>query len=288
MKTEPKEYFFDANNNGYAIVQLNISSADQMKVAFEAAKKLNTPLMLGTSEGEREFLGVNQAVLLAEYYENSIPVILNADHTKSIEKVREAVLAGYNSIHFDGSSLPYEENVRLTKEAVEIAKNHNEKISVEGELGVIGGTGSSKIFDEEIKIDESLFTDPDQAKDFVEKTGVDRLGVAIGNMHGISKKMTPKLNIERLRKIREAVSKDCILVLHGASGIPDKDVKTAIKNGIAKLNVNTELRIAFAEGVKSRLQEGEITPYKFLKEGQERMQRVAEEKILLSMSDNKL
>ena len=280
MNLSTKQHFQKVEHGGYALGQFNVSTADQMKAVMEAGRKFDLPVMIGTSEGEWKFLGARQAVKLCEAYEeDGLRVILNADHTKSLENVKKALEAGYNSIHFDGSELPYEENIALTKQAVEMARTISTDISVEGELGHIGGTGSSKVFTEEVKIDERYLTDPQQALDFVERTSVDRLGVAIGNLHGISLAAQPKLDIERLGAIRKLLSGKCVLVLHGGSGIPDEQIQAAIQNGIRKINVNTELRVAFTGALKTALAGDEITPYKYFAPAIEAMQKVVEEKI---------
>ncbi len=289
MNLNTKAIFKKADEGAYAIPQLNISSADQMRAVVEAAIELKSPIMFGTSEGEAKFLGLKQAVLLSGFYEKElgVDVILNADHTKSLEMVKQYLDAGYNSIHFDGSLLPYEENLKLTKKAVDMAKEISEDISVEGELGQIGGTGSSKVFEGAVEIKEEYLTNPKQALEFVEATGVDRLGVSIGNMHGISKVSVPKLDMERLKELQEILKGKCLLVLHGGSGIPDEDIKKAVELGIRKININTELRVAFSSGIKEKLEEGEITPYKFIAPAQKKMAEVVKEKILLCGSDNK-
>src|SRR3990172_5430548 len=280
MDLNTKQHFQKAEAGGYALGQFNVSTADQMRAVMEAGRKFDLPVMVGTSEGEWKFLGARQAVKLCEAYEeDGLQVILNADHTKSLENVKKALEAGYNSIHFDGSELPYEENIALTKQAVEMARAVSPDISVEGELGHIGGTGSSKVFTEEVKIDERHLTDPQQALDFMERTCVDRLGVAIGNLHGISLAAQPKLDIERLGVIRKILAGKCILVLHGGSGIPDEQIQAAIQNGIRKINVNTELRIAFTGALKTALAGDETTPYKYFAPAIDVMQKVVEQKV---------
>lgn len=285
VNSNTKQHFQKAQAGGYALGQFNVSTADQMKAVMEAGRKFDLlPVMIGTSEGEWKFLGARQAVKLCEAYEEEtgLPIMLNADHTKSLENVKKALEAGYNSIHFDGSELDYEENVALTKQAVEMARAVSPDISVEGELGHIGGTGSSKVFTEEVKIDERYLTDPQQALDFVERTGVDRLGVAIGNLHGISLAAQPKLDIERLSAIQKLLAGRCVLVLHGGSGIPDEQIQAAIRNGIRKININTELRLAFTEALKKTLNESdETTPYKYFAPAIDAMQKVVEEKVHL-------
>jgi len=230
MELNTKQYFKKAAEGKYAIAQLNVSSADQMKVVARVASELKAPFIFGTSEGESGFLGMKQAVVLAELYakETGVPVILNADHTKSLDKVKEYLDAGYNSIHIDGSLLPYEENLEITKKTVEMCKEVSEDISVEGELGRIGGTGSSKVFTEAVEIKKEFMTDPKQALEFAEATGIDRLGVSIGNLHGISTVGEPKLDFERLQELNNILEDKCVLVLHGGSGIPEADIKKAV------------------------------------------------------------
>lgn len=287
-----KDIFKKASEGGYAIVQFNISSADQMKAVAEASKKMNSPILFGTSDGERKFFGARQAVEMAKIYgeQTGLPVILNADHAKTLEKIKDAVEAGYNSIHFDGSELEYEENIRQTKEAVEYVKGVNPDISIEGELGRIGGTGASKVFTEKVVVDESMFTDSDQALDFVERTGVDRLGISVGTIHGISTAVggEENLNMERISRIQEKLKGKCVLVLHGGSGVPADQIKDGVKRGIVKINVNTELRVAFSGAIKKSLDAGETTPYKFLGAGIEMMEKVVEEKIMLCDSGGKI
>lgn len=279
MNLSTKQHFQKAEAGEYAIGQFNVSTADQVKAIIQMAVKMQAPVILGASEGEREFLGLRQAVKLCEAYEEEtgLPIILNADHTKSVEKIEQALKAGYNSIHFDGSELDYDENVRQTKEVVEMARRFNENISVEGELGYIAG--ASKLIKEKVEIKPEYYTDPEQTRDFVEKTGIDRLAVVIGNSHGISLD-EPALDIERLRKIYDLVKGKAVLVLHGGSGIPDSQIQAAIANGIRKVNINTELRLAFAAALRKTLSESdETTPYKFLPPAMAAMGEVVESKI---------
>ncbi len=290
MNLNTKQFFKKAEDGGYAIPQLNVSSADQMKAVAKVALELKSPFIFGTSEGEGKFLGLRQAVALAEVYEKEtgIASILNADHTKSLEKIKEYLDAGYNSIHIDGSLLPYEENLEITKKAVDMARKVNENISVEGELGQIGGPGSSKILTEAVEIKEENLTSPKQALEFVEATGIDRLGVSIGNMHGISNITKPKLDFERLSELHEILKEKCVLVLHGGSGIPDDDIKKAVELGIRKININTELRLAFAGALKKALEAGETTPYKFIAPAQDATQKITQEKIEICGSKNRV
>lgn len=295
MQFNTKQYFKKAQEGKYAIGQLNCSTADQVRAVIIAAKKLNAPVIIGTSEGEAKFMGLRQAAKIIESYqeETGLPIILNADHTykdvkdlTNLNKIKALLDAGYNSIHFDGSVLSYEENVKWTKQVVDMCKAVSPDISVEGELGFL--PGASKLSQEKVEIKEEYLTNPDQALEFVLATGVDRLAVSVGNSHGISAD-EPKLDFERIAKINDKVREHAVLVLHGGSGIPNEDIQKAISLGICKININTELRIAFTDGLKKYFAENpdETTPYKYMQYPIEEMQKVVEEKIVIFGSQNK-
>src|SRR3989338_9196671 len=287
MNLSTKQHFQKAEREGYAIGQFNVSTADQIKAIMKVAVKLKSPVIFGTSEGERDFLGVREAVKLCEAYEEEtgLPIILNADHTKSADKVEEALKAGYNSIHFDGSELDYEENIKQTKYVVQMCARFSPDISVEGELGHLAGV--SKIIKEKVEIKPEYYTDPAQAADFVARTGVDRMAIIIGNSHGISID-EPKLDIERLAQSYTLLKGKAVIVLHGGSGIPDDQIQASIQNGIRKINVNTELRAAFHDTLKKVLDEtDETTPYKYLVSAMDAMGNVVDNKIMLFGRANK-
>lgn len=287
MTLTTKQLFQKAESSGYAIGQFNASTADQIKEIIVVAAKLKSPVIIGTSEGERDFLGQHEAVKLLEAYEDEtgLPIVLNADHTRSVAKVEEALKAGYNSIHFDGSDLPYEEHVRQAKYVVDMCARFGKDISVEGELGHLAGT--SKIIKEKTQIQPDYYTDPKQAADFVARTGVDRMAIIIGNSHGISID-EPELDIARLKKTYDLLKGKAVIVLHGGSGIPDAQIKDAIANGIRKINVNTELRVAFHDALKSTLDTtDETTPYKYFPPAMDAMGKIVENKITLFGSANK-
>ncbi len=287
MNFYTKQHFQKAEADGYAIGQFNVSTADQMKAIMAVAVRLRSPVIIGTSEGERDFLGVREAVKLCEAYEEEtgLPIILNADHTKSTDKVEQALKAGFNSIHFDGSELDYEENVKQTKYVVQMCARFGADISVEGELGFLAG--ASKIIKEKIEIKPEYYTDPEQALDFVSRTGVDRMAIIIGNSHGISID-EPELDIERLKQTYDLIKGKAVIVLHGGSGIPDEQIRDAIANGIRKINVNTELRLAFHDTLKNTLDAtDETTPYKYLAPAMDAMGKVVDNKITLFGSAGK-
>ncbi len=200
--------------------------------------------------------------------------------------------AGYNAIHFDGSALGYEENLRQTKKIVDyirnVEKTFDRSILIEGELGYL--RGSSSLHQEALEIKPEDLTNPEQAKDFVERAGIDSLAIAIGNAHGIFIKSEEKLNFEILNQIKEALGEKVFLVLHGGSGISDENIRKAIEAGIVKININTELRVAYKEALSIELKERpqETTPYKILQPTFEAVRKVVEAKIKLFGSANKI
>jgi len=210
--------------------------------------------------------------------EHDYPIYLNADHTYSFERVKEVVDAGYDSIIFDGTKLTLEENIELAKKSAEYAHNVNPEILIEAELGHIGT--SSKLLDEVpegAQITSENLVKPEDAKDFVDKTGVDLLAPAVGNLHGMLKNAAnPALDIERIGEIRKVAGVP--LVLHGGSGISDEDFQSAIKAGISIVHINTAIRVAYKEGIKEAFEENpdDVAPYRFLKGGVEGMQKVVE------------
>ena len=280
-------YLQKAKDEGYAMGHFNFASAEQLKAIVQAFQKIvqesgksDLALMVGTSEGEAEFLGYDQSVGLVEAWrkQSGLPIFLNADHHKSFESCKKAIDAGYDTILIDASKLPFEENISLTKKVIEYGKNINEGITFEGELGYL--RGSSEV-QEKIEISEKDFTDPDQAADFVGKTKVDRLAVIFGNIHGIVTEQEEKLDVYHFKKIFTAVS-DAYFVLHGASGLKDEDVKEAIKAGIVNVHINTEIRVAFHDALEKFEESPKphtTTPYKIMAPTVEAMQKVVEEKL---------
>ena len=267
----------------------NVSDAVTLRGICETAKELKSPLMIGTSEGERNFIGLRQAVAMARAYheEYNLSIFLNADHHRSVSAAQEAINAGYDSVHIDLSAAQLEENIKSTKEVVEYArqmsnvKGQMSKISVEGEVGYLV-TESSKIYKEVIEIPPESLTRPEEAARFVKETGVNRFAPAVGNLHGISAN-APKLDFERIKAIRKAIGNEVALVLHGGSGIPDDQIREAIKCGINNVHINTELRVAYAEALRKFLAEhpDETTPYKFFASVIEAVRQKTAEKIIL-------
>jgi len=274
-----------AEEKKVAIGHFNISDTEMLKGIFSAAQKLNLPVIIGTSEGERDFIGARQVVALVKSLreEYDYPIFINADHTYSFEKVKEAVDAGYDSVIFDGAKLSLEENLEITKKSVEYAKSVNPDILVEAELGFIGK--SSKLLDEIPKgaeITDEHLTKPEELKNFVKETGVDLIAPAVGNLHGMLKyAQNPAINIKRVKELREAGGVP--MVLHGGSGISDEDFVKAIDAGIASVHISTEIRVAYRDGIKIGLQENpdEIAPYRYMKDAVRHVEKVVEQRLKL-------
>ena len=257
-----------ADAKGVAIGHFNVSDLNTLKAVFESAKEKNLPVVVGVSEGERQFLGVRQIAALIKSLreEYEFPIFLNADHTHSLGKAIEAAKAGFDWIVFDVSTLPLEENIRQTRAAVETLKSIRPEILVEGEIGDIGS--GSEIHDTSPDLRKGLTT-PDQAEQFLKETKIDTLAPAVGNMHGMLKSMVAgdtkkRLDIERIRAIKDKTH--AFMTLHGASGTDDGDMRKAIAAGITVIHINTEVRLAWRNGMNSALsaQPDEIVPYKLL------------------------
>ena len=263
-----REVLQQADTERVAVGHFNVSELTALKAVFEAAQGLSVPVIVGVSEGERKFIGVRQiaAIVKSLRDEYDFPIFLNADHTHSLPGAMEAMRAGFDWIVFDVSTLPFEENVRQTKQAVAALKGVRPEILVEGEIGDIGS--GSEIHDVAPDLKKGLTTAA-QAKQFVEETGVDTLAPAVGNMHGMLKSMVAgqtrkHLDIERIREIKAAAQ--VFMTLHGASGTDDGDFQRAIAAGITVVHINTEVRLAWRRGFDSALakQPSEIVPYKIL------------------------
>ncbi len=274
------EVIKEAQAKHIALGHFNVSDVAALKAVFQSAKNLNVPVIIGVSEGERKFLGVKtiSGIIRSLREEFDYPLFLNADHTYTLEGVQEAVIAGFDSIIFDGSRLSFKENVQRTKEAVRYVKANNKNILVEGELGHIGASSEVlKKIPRGAQITENQLTKPAQAKQFVQETKVDLFAPAVGNLHGMLKNTPePALNIERIRKIKEAVG--IPLVLHGGSGNTTQEFQNAIAAGVSIIHISTELRKAWREGIEESLknQPDEVAPYRLLSLSVEKIQAVAE------------
>ncbi len=284
MKTQAtlSEILLEAQKNNQSVGHFNISNLEQLRAIMEGVKKFKCPIMIGLSEGERRFVGLKQAVALVKSFkeEYGLPIFLNPDHSHSVELAKEAFDAGFDSVHIDLSKLPFEENIKGTKEVVDYVKSKNPEVSVEGELGYL--RGESKIQKEVIKIKPEDLTKPEGAAEFVEKTGIDRFAGAYGNSHGIFLD-EPSLDIDRIKTVRKILPENVAMVLHGGSGIPDNQIKEAIMAGISNIHVNTEIRTAYTNALRKFLAENpeETAPYKILAPVVEAVREKVEEKLKL-------
>ena len=268
----------NAESNGTAIGHFNISDWILLKAVFAAAYELKVPVIVGVSEGERAFLGVAQVATLVRSLreQEGFPIFLNADHTHSLDSAVAAAKAGFDSIVYDLSALPFEENVKQTRQAVEVLKSINPTVLVEGEIGNIG-TGSE--IHDSLPDDSRELSTAEEARQFVEATEVDVLAPAVGNSHGMLQAMVrgevkKRLDLQRIRDIKRA-SKS-FLTLHGGSGTEDSDLRGAIAAGINIIHINTELRVAWRKGLEEALAQKtrEIVPYKLLPVAEELIKQV--------------
>lgn len=271
------EYIKEAEKTGVAIGHFNISDSEGLKAVVESATELGVPVIIGVSEKERSFLGVAEIrVLVQAEQDKGLPVFLNADHTYSIEASKEAVDNTFDAVIIDGAEKPFFENVMMTKEVVKYAREKAPGMLVEGELGFIG-TGSMMRDEIPDGVSEATQTTPEDAKKFVEETGVDLFAPSVGNVHGLVRSGEPKLNIERIKEINAVVGVP--LVLHGASGNTDEEVSASIDAGIRIVHINTELRVAYKKGIEKGLSSDEVAPYKFMAEGVAEMKKIVTAKL---------
>jgi ketose-bisphosphate aldolase len=268
-----------AQRHCYAVPAFNVSTLEQVRVIVETARWLRAPVIIATSEGESNLMTYHEAVAVVEAWRQHLrwPIIINSDHHHSFARVKQAVDAGYTLVHIDASRLPYRRNAMLTKQVVAYA--HRRGVFVEGELGAIGG-GSSR-HRGRARVTATELTSPTEAVAFVRATGIDILAANIGNIHGLWSGGKPHVAIARLMAIHRLTK--VFLTLHGGSGIPARDIRRAIRHGITKINVNTELRVAFISALRRTLREhrSETTPYELYPAAMAAMGRVVEGKIRL-------
>jgi len=282
-----RETIEDAVNNHKAIGHFNVSNIESINAVCRGAQKKNAPIILGVSEGERAFLEFDLLMYMVQKAKDiyQIPIYVNADHTHSLEGAYKAVESGCDAVVFDGAATPWEENIENTKEVRSYIDTYNKKqgkdVLLEAEVGYIGS--GSVIFDtlpEDVSLDTSSLTTPQQANIFTKETGIDLFAPAVGNIHGMyTTKGNPELDIDRIKQI--ATHTDAWLVLHGGSGISNENMKDAIAAGIAIVHVSTELRVAWKEGIEEALKQGEIAPYKVAMQAQKNMEKVVEKKLAL-------
>lgn len=275
--TSAQEILAKAKNEGYALGAFNAGNLEIARAVVQAAQAKKSPLIIETSANEAEHFGIENFLDVAENLQSktSVPILTNFDHGPGLEECQRAIEAGYNLVHFDGSQLPLEENIKITKVLVDQA--HQKGVLIEAEIDKI--MGESRFSEEVAETVQARgnYTDPAKAADFVSQTGCDLLAVFVGNLHG-TYSTSPKLDLERLQLIHQQVP--CFLSLHGGSGLLPADIQKAIKQGVVKVNVNTELRIAFRKTLENVLKGSEeIAIYKVMPPVIAAVQKVVEEKI---------
>lgn len=276
MLVSGKELFQAAKKGGYAVGAFNVNNMEIIQAIIEAAEEVNSPVFLQASQGGISYAGIEYIAGLAKTAaaKAKVPVALNLDHGTSFTQVVQCIRHGFSAVMIDGSQHPFEENIAITQKVVEVA--HPNGVSVEAELGRIGGVEDDIVVDAA----DATFTDPKEAAEFVERTNVDALAIAIGTAHGVYKG-EPKLDFERLAEI--AAATPVPLVLHGASGVSDEAIRKAVPHGICKINIDTELRVAFSKAVHEivKTKPQEIDPRKLLGPAREAMKEVVKTKMRL-------
>ena len=284
MLMNMKDLLTVAQKNHFAVPAFNVGSDQLLKAVMKTVKELKSPVILEMSPDEFNFVGYAQIqAMLYEAAHTDVPVCIHLDHGDSYETVVRAIQAGMTSVMIDASKLPYEENVAITKKVVETA--HIANVSVESELGTIGTTGNSI----EGGTEGVIYTVPEEAKQFIEDTGIDTYACAIGTAHGIyPKDMKPKLRIDILKDITDQVSVP--LVLHGGSSNKDEEIAEAVKNGICKINISSDIKVAFYEQARKTLNEnpGYREPLEIYPAAMEACGKVCADKIRLFNSQDKV
>mgnify|MGYP000220811889 FL=1 len=282
MLVTGKEILDHANKNGYAVGAFNVNNMEIVQAIVEAAEETNSPVILQASQGGIKYAGIEYIAQLAKVAAEKVkvPVAIHLDHGTDFQQIMLCIRHGFTSVMIDGSKHQLKDNIDITKKVVEIA--HAVGVSVEAELGKIGGT------EDDISVDEreATFTDPEEAKLFVEETGVDSLAIAVGTAHGVYKG-EPKIDFNRIQIIKELVG--IPLVLHGSSGVPADSIKKAVEAGINKINIDTDLRIAFTQAIKDFIKDNpnNIDPRKVLSPAREAMKEVIKEKMILFGSNGR-
>ncbi|SHH59052.1 MULTISPECIES: class II fructose-bisphosphate aldolase [Virgibacillus] len=260
-----KEMLEKGKENGYAVGQFNLNNLEYGQAILQAAEEEKSPVIIGVSEGAARYMGGFNVVVamvksLMEAYGTTVPVAIHLDHGSSFAKCAEAIHAGFTSVMIDASHDPLEENIAVTKKVVELAHIHG--VSVEAELGTVGGQ------EDDVVADGVIYADPKECKKLVDATGIDCLAPALGSVHG-PYKGEPNLGFKEMEEILNTV--ELPLVLHGGTGIPTKDIQRAVSLGTAKINVNTENQIAQANKVREVLNENPdlYDPRKYLGPGKD-------------------
>ena len=269
-----REMLLKAQREVYAVPAFNIHNLETVQVVVETANDMSSPVILAGTPSTIKYAGADYLISLGETASRKykVPISIHLDHFESIDEIKKYIDFGFKSVMIDASHLKFEENIEKVKNVVEYA--HRYDVTVEAELGQLRGIEDDKVVNEK----DAVYTNPQSAKEFVERTNIDSLAIAIGTAHGLYKG-EPKLDFNRLIKIKKLVS--IPLVLHGASDVPNELVKKAIQLGICKVNIATDLKIPFANAVKKffKENENENDPRKYMKPGKDAMKEVVKNKI---------
>ncbi|MBW3698208.1 tagatose bisphosphate family class II aldolase [Vibrio sp. T187] len=278
-----REMLKRAQKEGYAVPAFNMHNLETVQVIVETASEMGSPVILAGTPGTYDYAGTDYMVAICNEAakKHDIPLVMHLDHHEDFQDIQNKVEHGIRSVMIDGSHYAFDSNIDIVRNVVNYCNRYD--VSVEAELGRLGGQEDDLIVDSA----DAYMTDPSSAAEFVRRTGVDSLAVAIGTAHGLYKS-EPRLDFARLDKIRGQV--DIPLVLHGASGVPDESVRRCIETGVCKVNIATELKIAFADAVKRYLIENPTAndPRKYIVPGKVAMKQVVAEKIRLCGSEGKL
>ncbi|MBS7009150.1 MAG: class II fructose-1,6-bisphosphate aldolase [Anaerostipes sp.] len=273
MLMTSREILWEAQTGGYAVGAFNVENMEMVQAVADAAEELRSPVIMQTTPSTVKYAGLDYylANVKTAAKRASVPVVMHLDHGNSFELAMQALRAGYTSVMIDGSHDTFEDNIALSRAVADAC--HPSEVSVEAELGKVGGKE-----DDLDGGDDNPYTDPQEAKEFTERTGIDSLAVGIGTAHGVYKG-EPKLQFDILSRIREVV--EIPLVLHGTSGVPDEAVKECIKRGICKVNYATDLRIAYTKGVKEAFAANPdaVDPKKYSAAGREQVKKYVMSKI---------
>lgn len=275
-----REYIKEAGEKGVAIGHFNISNLEALHGIYNAAKKLNLPVIIGLSEGEEKFVGTAEGVALVKAMreKDGHPIFLNADHHSSFESVKKSIDAGFDAVIIDGAKLSFDENVKVTKQCVDYARTVGRDVIVEAELGYIGSGSDIK---DKIPEGAGILTKPEDAKKFVEATGIDMFAPSVGSIHGLIKTGKPHINAELVAEIKAVTGVP--LVLHGGSGLREEDFVNAIRAGVSVVHINSEIRLAYRDAVERSIDANktEINPSKLLGPAVEAIQNIVEARLKL-------
>jgi len=284
-----RDWLQKAKEERFAIGAFNVGNLETFKAIAQAAANKKSPVIIESSPGETKWMEAANIVDIARNFsaEYDIPILVNLDHSETLEDCINAVEVGFDLIHFDGGKLPLEENLKIVRQVVEAS--HAKGLTVEGEIDHIQGTSEVHIGSAAEEAAKGIMTDPDRAAKFVEESGIDIFAAFFGNVHGVFSGGDENLHLNLLKQIAEALP-ETYLSLHGGSGIPDDQVKQAIQLGIVKVNVNTEMRQAFRVGLEEALKKNpdEYALYKLLPETIEEVKKIVEHKIEVFGSNNKV